>query len=101
MHPEAAEFIPSSTRAHITARELALISRTSAFELALTGSPRSSVEYDYVGKQSIPATRLSPANPTATCPARHHFPRWGFGSGQDVSPRSRSERIGRKGEVLL
>ena len=44
---------------------LALLSRTFTFELALTGSPQTNVEYDYVGKQSIPTTGLSPASPTA------------------------------------
>src|SRR5208283_604589 len=44
---------------------LALLSRTFTFELALAGSPRTNVEYDYVGKQSIPTTGLSPASPTA------------------------------------
>jgi hypothetical protein len=44
---------------------LALLSRTFTFELSLAGSPRASVEYDYVGKQSIPTTGLSPASPTA------------------------------------
>ena len=44
---------------------LALLSRTFTFELALAGSPRASVEYNYVGKQSIPTTGLSPASPTA------------------------------------
>ena len=38
---------------------LALLSRTFTFELALAGSPRTNVEYDYVGKQSIPTTGLS------------------------------------------
>ncbi len=44
---------------------LALLTRTFTFELALAGSPRASVEYDYVGKQSTPTTGLSPASPTA------------------------------------
>src|SRR5208337_1908394 len=44
---------------------LALLSRTFTFELALAGSPQAKVEYDYVGKQSIPTTGLSPASPTA------------------------------------
>jgi hypothetical protein len=44
---------------------LALLTRTFTFELALAGSPRTGVEYDYVGKQSIPTTGLSPASPTA------------------------------------
>jgi hypothetical protein len=44
---------------------LALLSRTFTFELALAGSPQANVEYDYVGKQSIPTTGLSPASPTA------------------------------------
>jgi len=44
---------------------LALLSRTFTFELSLTGSPQANVEYDYVGKQSIPTTGLSPASPTA------------------------------------
>jgi hypothetical protein len=43
---------------------LALLSRTFTFELSLAGSPRANVEYDYVGKQSIPTTGLSPASPT-------------------------------------
>jgi hypothetical protein len=44
---------------------LALLSRTFTFELALARSPGANVEYDYVGKQSIPTTGLSPASPTA------------------------------------
>ncbi len=44
---------------------LALLSRTFTFELSLAGSPRTNVEYDYMGKQSIPTTGLSPASPTA------------------------------------
>src|SRR5271166_4730858 len=44
---------------------LALLSRTFTFELALAGSPQASVEYNYVGKQSIPTAGLSPASPTA------------------------------------
>ncbi len=44
---------------------LALLSRTFTFELSPIGSPQISVEYDYVGKQSIPTTGLSPASPTA------------------------------------
>jgi hypothetical protein len=44
---------------------LALLSRTFTFELSLAGSPRANVEYDYVGKLSIPTTGLSPASPTA------------------------------------
>ena len=65
---------------------LALLTRTFTFELALAGSPRASVEYDYVGKQSIPTTGLSPASPTAlwaaeqgltprSLPALRHRPR--------------------------
>ena len=44
---------------------LALLSRTFTFELSLAGSPWANVEYNYVGKQSIPMTGLSPASPTA------------------------------------
>src|SRR5271166_2359977 len=44
---------------------LALLTRTFTFELALAESPRTNVEYNYVGKQSIPTTGLSPASPTA------------------------------------
>ena len=44
---------------------LALLSRTFTSELSPIGSPQISVEYDYVGKQSIPTTGLSPASPTA------------------------------------
>ena len=44
---------------------LALLSRTFTFELALTGSPQANIEYDYVGKQPIPTTGLSPASRTA------------------------------------
>ena len=49
---------------------LALLSRTFTFELSLAGSPRTNVEYDYVGKQSIPTTGLSPASPTALWAAK-------------------------------
>jgi len=62
--------LQSSLRAYFAlmlrpASWLALLSRTFTFELALAGSPRTNVEYDYVGKQSIPTTGLSPASPTA------------------------------------
>ena len=62
--------LQSSLRAYFAlmlrpASWLALLSRTFIFELALAGSPRTNVEYDYVGKQSIPTTGLSPASPTA------------------------------------
>ena len=60
---------------------LALLTRTFTFELALAGSPRANVEYDYVGKQSIPTTGLSPASPTAL---------WAAEPGP--TPRSRPER---------
>ena len=52
---------------------LALLSRTFTFELALAGSPRANVEYDYVGKQSTPTTGLSPASPTALWAAGHRL----------------------------
>ncbi len=52
---------------------LALLSRTFTFELSPTRSPSIGVEYDYVGKQSIPTTGLSPASPTALWAAGHHF----------------------------
>jgi hypothetical protein len=54
---------------------LALLSRTFTFELALAGSPRTNVEYDYVGKQSIPTTGLSPASPTALWAAEQELRR--------------------------
>ena len=62
--------LQSSLRAYFAlmlrpASWLALLSRTFTFELSLAGSPRASVEYNYVGKQSIPTTGLSPASPTA------------------------------------
>jgi hypothetical protein len=60
---------------------LALFSRTFTFELSLAGSPRANVEYDYVGKQLIPTTGLSPASPTALWAAE-----------QSPSPRSRHGR---------
>ena len=45
---------------------LALLSRAFTFELARgLGHPEANVEYDYVGKQSIPTTGLPPASPTA------------------------------------
>ena len=53
---------------------LALRSRTFTFELSLAGSPRANVEYDYVGKQSIPTTGLSPASPTALWAAEQSLP---------------------------
>ena len=75
--------LQSSLRAYFAlmlrpASWLALLSRTFTFELSLDGSPRTNVEYDYVGKQSIPTTGLSPASPTALWAAE-----------QSLSPRSR------------
>ena len=61
---------------------LALLSRTFTFELSLTGSPQANVEYDYVGKQSIPTTGLSPASPTAL---------WAAEIG--LTPRTHVEKI--------
>ncbi len=55
---------------------LALLSRTFTFELSLAGSPRANVEYDYVGKQSIPTTGLSPASPTALWAAEPDLTPW-------------------------
>ena len=55
----------SSSVQNILSTYLALLSRTFTFELSPIGSPQISVEYDYVGKQSIPTTGLSPASPTA------------------------------------
>jgi hypothetical protein len=63
---------------------LALLSRTFTFELALAGSPRTNVEYDYVGKQSIPTTGLSPASPTALWAAEQELRRY--------NPHSRSSK---------
>ena len=62
--------LQSSLRAYFAlmlrpASWLALLSRTFTFELSLAGSPRANVEYDYMGKQSIPTAGLSPASPTA------------------------------------
>jgi hypothetical protein len=64
---------------------LALLSRTFTFELSLAGSPRANLEYDYVGKQSIPTTGLSPASPTALWAAE-----------QRLTPRSRPLRRPRR-----
>ena len=73
--------LQSSLRAYFAlmlrpASWLALLSRTFTFELALAGSPRASVEYDYVGKQSIPTTGLSPASPTALWAAERPSALW-------------------------
>ena len=62
--------LQSSLRAYFAlmlrpASWLALLSRTFTFELSLAGSPRTNVEYNYVDKQSIFTTGLSPASPTA------------------------------------
>jgi hypothetical protein len=62
--------LQSSLRAYFAlmlrpASWLALLSRTFTSELALAGSPRTNVEYNYVDKQSIPTAGLSPASPTA------------------------------------
>jgi hypothetical protein len=62
--------LQSSLRAYFAlmlrpASWLALLSRTFTSELALAGSPRANVEYNYVDKQSIPTAGLSPASPTA------------------------------------
>jgi len=59
---------------------LALLSRTFTFELALAGSPRTNVEYNYVGKQPIPTTGLSPASQTALWAAELGLTRMALGS---------------------
>ena len=71
--------LQSSLRAYFAlmlrpASWLALLSRTFTFELSLAGSPRANVEYNYVGKQSIPTTGLSPASPTALWAAEQSRP---------------------------
>ena len=81
--------LQSSLRAYFAlmlrpASWLALLSRTFTFELALTGSPRANVEYDYVGKQSIPTTGLSPASPTAL---------WAAELGLTLRQEARKRRI--------
>jgi len=68
--------LQSSLRAYFAlvlrpASWLALLSRTFTFELAPTRSPSIGVEYDYMGKQSIPTAGLSPASPTALWAASH------------------------------
>jgi len=68
--------LQSSLRAYFAlmlrpASWLALLSRTFTFELAPTRSPSIGVEYDYMGKQSIPTAGLSPASPTALWAADH------------------------------
>ena len=65
---------------------LALLTRTFTFELALAGSPRTGVEYDYVGKQSIPTTGLSPASPTALWAAGHRISPYARSRGFDPPP---------------
>src|SRR5271157_3571767 len=67
---------------------LALLTRTFTFELALAGSPRASVEYNYVGKQSIPTTGLSPASPTALWAAEQ-----GLTSRQESSGKEDSRKL--------
>ena len=62
--------LQSSLRAYFALRLrpanwLALLSRTFTFELSLAGSPQANVEYNYVDKQSISTTGLSPASPAA------------------------------------
>ena len=106
--------LQSSLRAYFAlmlrpASWLALLSRTFTFELSLAGSPRANVEYDYVGKQSIPTTGLSPASPTALWAAepgltpspirlrlgtRHAHP-----SGSTI-PLTLSEKTGRSGSLV-
>src|ERR1700752_1516528 len=46
-------------------RLLALLQRTFTFELSPVGSPRTDVEYDYVGRQPVPTTGLPPASHAA------------------------------------
>ena len=88
--------LQSSLRAYFAlmlrpATRLALLSRTFTFELSLTGSPQISVEYDYVGKQSIPTTGLSPASPTALWAAELGQTPW-RPHGCQVPPRKNSAR---------
>ena len=46
-------------------RLLAPLKRTFTFELSPVGSPRTDVEYDYVGRQPVPTTGLPPASHAA------------------------------------
>jgi hypothetical protein len=59
-------------------RWLAVLVRTLTLELSPGGSPRTGVEYDYVGRQPVPATGLSPASHAALWAAhsRRFFDRW-------------------------
>ena len=69
---------------------LALLSRTFTFELSLAGSPRANVEYNYVDKQSISTTGLSPASPTALWAAELGLTPWIFDfkwAMRDSNPR--------------
>ena len=73
--------LQSSLRAYFAlmlrpASWLALLSRTFTFELSLAGSPRANVEYNYVDKQSISTTGLSPASPTALWAAELGLTPW-------------------------
>ena len=61
---------------------LALLIEDVYIRASLAGSPRTNVEYDYVGKQSIPTTGLSPASPTALWAAQQ-----GFYEAPEVKPR--------------
>ena len=75
--------LQSSLRAYFAlmlrpASWLALLSRTFTFELSLAGSPRTNVKYDYMGKQSISTTGLSPASPTALWAAEQRKTRFPF-----------------------
>ena len=46
-------------------RLLALPERTFTLELSAAGSPRTDVEYDYVGRQPVPTAGLAPASHAA------------------------------------
>jgi hypothetical protein len=71
---------------------LALLSRTFTFELSLTGSPQANVEYNYVDKQSISTTGLSPASPTALWAAELGLtPRSSDDGTMDTSERDLTE----------
>jgi hypothetical protein len=79
---------------------LALLSRTFTFELSLAGSPRANVEYNYVDKQSIPTTGLSPASPTALWAAELGLTPWILEGRGHLARSTRCPAPSRQGEPL-
>ena len=79
----------------VTARTIASPHQHGTFtvELPLGGSPQPSVDYDYAGKQPIPATGLAPARYTALWAADGRYGTHGRGNPEKSKKDGRLQEL--------